>query len=252
MKIRINKLLSAAGVCSRREADRLTDAGRVTADGVNVATGEKVEETADICIDGKPIRREESSVLIAYNKPKGVVCTTTDRYGETDIVTAVGFDKRIYPIGRLDKDSTGLIMLTNNGALMNELTKASGQHEKEYLVKINKKVTEKFLEKMRGGIYLEELDKTTAKCRAWACDKKDIDREIKPGKDGLYDTHTFRIVLIQGLNRQIRRMCDACGARVVSLKRIRIMNVLLGDLPEGEYRMVEGEEYNALVSALGL
>ena len=111
MKIRINKLLSTAGVCSRREADRLTDAGRVTADGVNVATGEKVEERADICIDGKPIRREEGSVLIAYNKPKGVVCTTTDRYGELDIVTAVGFDKRIYPIGRLDKDSTGLIML---------------------------------------------------------------------------------------------------------------------------------------------
>ena len=252
MKIRINKLLSTAGVCSRREADRLTDAGRVTADGVNVATGEKVEERADICIDGKAIRREEGSVLIAYNKPKGVVCTTTDRYGELDIVTAVGFDKRIYPIGRLDKDSTGLIMLTNNGTLMNELTKASGQHEKEYLVKINKKVTEQFLEKMQGGIYLEELDKNTAKCKARACDERDIDREIKPGKDGVYDTHTFRIVLIQGLNRQIRRMCEACGTRVVALKRIRIMNVLLGDLPEGEYRMVQGAEYEELAKALGL
>ena len=235
MEIRINKLLSSRGVCSRREADRLTEEGRVTADGTVVATGQKVAEDAYICIDGEPVGCEEERVLIAYNKPAGVVCTTTDRFGERDIVTAVGFEKRIYPVGRLDKASTGLIFLTNDGELMNELTKASGRHEKEYIVKINKPVTEEFLEKMSGGIYLEELGKTTAKCRAWAC-----------------GTNTFRIILIQGLNRQIRRMCEACGARVTALKRVRIMNVELGSLPEGEYRIIEGEEYEELRWQLGL
>lgn len=235
MEIRINKLLSAVGVCSRREADRLTDAGRVTADGKAVMTGQRVDEDADICIDGRPVERENEKILIAYNKPEGIVCTTTDRFGENDIVSAVGLNKRIYPVGRLDKASTGLIFLTNDGELMNELTKASGQHEKEYVVRINKPVTEDFLSKMQGGIYLKELDRTTAKCRAWACDE---------GTHSL--THTFRIILIQGLNRQIRRMCEACGARVTDLKRVRIMNIELGSLKEGEYRYIKGDEYHEL------
>ena len=191
MEIRINKLLSEMGVCSRREADRLTDAGRVTAEGRIVATGSKVDEDAHICIDGKAVEGENEKILIAFNKPKGIVCTTTDRYGKNDIISAVGFDKRIYPIGRLDKDSTGLILLTNDGALMNELTKASGQHEKEYVVRINKRVTEGFLERMRGGLYLHELDRTTAKCKAWACDEKTGLRKITAGSDGCYDTHVF-------------------------------------------------------------
>lgn len=266
MDIRINKLLSSRGVCSRREADRLTEEGRVTADGTVVATGQKVAEDAYICIDGKAVGCDEERVLIAYNKPAGVVCTTTDRFGERDIVSAVGFDRRIYPVGRLDKASTGLIFLTNDGELMNELTKASGRHEKEYIVKINKPVTDGFLEKMRGGIYLEELGKTTAKCKAWACEDimqtypsarpapfHEFVEGTAAGKaDSKKTTHTFRIILIQGLNRQIRRMCEACGTRVLSLKRVRIMNVELGSLPEGEYRIIEGEEYEELRRLLGL
>ncbi len=251
MEIRINKLLSSMGICSRREADRMTDAGRVSVGGHAVATGQKVDENADICIDGRPVKRETQKILIAYNKPAGIVCTTTDRYGKNDIVSAVGLDKRIYPVGRLDKDSTGLIFLTNEGALMNELTKASGRHEKEYVVKINKPVTEEFLRRMRGGLYLEELDRTTAVCKVWACDEKDTKKKLNPTKDGSYDTRVFRIILIQGLNRQIRRMCEACGARVVSLKRVRIMNVLLGSLPEGKYRYIDGEEYGELKRRLG-
>ena len=228
----------------------MTDAGRVTVGGYTVETGQKVDENADICIDGIPVKRETEKILIAYNKPSGIVCTTTDRYGKNDIVSAVGLDKRIYPVGRLDKDSTGLIFLTNEGELMNELTKASGRHEKEYVVRINKSVTVEFLKRMSGGLYLEELDRTTAACKVWACDEKHDERKLLPGKDGRYDTSVFRIILIQGLNRQIRRMCEACGARVVSLKRVRIMNIQLGSLPEGEYRYIKGEEYEELIRRL--
>ena len=249
MEVRINKLLSSLGVCSRREADRLTESGRVTADGKSVDTGERVAEDAVICIDGKPVKREEERVLIAYNKPKGVVCTTTDRYGERDIVSAVGFDKRIYPVGRLDKDSTGLIFLTNIGELAAQLTKASGLHEKEYVVGINKNVTEEFLGKMRAGVYIKELDKKTAPCRV---DYFYPDKYDKMSRDKDKGTKFFRIILTQGLNRQIRRMSEACGARVTSLKRIRIMNVELGDLPEGKYRVIEGEEYRELAERLGI
>ena len=254
MEIRINKLLSSRGVCSRREADRLTGEGRVTADGEVVATGQKVDEGACICIDGKAVGRDEEKVLIAYNKPAGVVCTTTDRFGERDIVTAVGMDKRIYPVGRLDKESTGLIFLTNDGAFMNEITKASGQHEKEYIVRINKPVTELFLKRMQEGVYLEELDKTTAKCKAWICeDENGTGCESSRNRvQGKKRSHTFRIILTQGLNRQIRRMCESCGARVTALKRVRIMNIKLGNLPEGGYRFIEGSEYEALRKELNL
>ncbi len=270
MFVRINKLLSERGVCSRREADRLTDAGRVTIDDKVVSTGQKVPTDACICIDGRKTGNDTEKILIAYNKPAGVVCTTTDRYGEKDIVSAVGIDKRIYPVGRLDKESTGLIFLTNQGALMNELTNAGGQHEKEYAVKINKPVTEDFLDRIRGGIYLKELDRTTAKCKAWPCSheqEKSIfgltskERTFKTGKiidhpsdkhESDYATHSFMIVLTQGLNRQIRRMCEACGARVTKLKRLRIMNVKLGELREGEYRYITGNEYDALLKELGM
>lgn len=233
METRINKYLSSVGYCSRREADRLVEAGRVSIDGVTAKMGSKVVEGQCVKVDGKDIQIEEEMILLAFNKPVGIVCTTTDKQGKDNIVDYIGYNKRIYPIGRLDKDSNGLILMTNNGEIMDKILRSTNGHEKEYIVEVNKDITDDFVKKMSDGVYLKELERTTKKCFV-----------KKEGK------RTFRIILTQGLNRQIRRMCENLGFKVISLKRIRIMNICLGDLKEGSYRKVTENEYKKLVSML--
>ena len=232
--MRINKYLSAQGVCSRREADRLLEAGRITVDGVTAMCGQQVDDNSVICIDGSRISDEKpQDVLMAFNKPRGIVCTTTDNQGKNNIVDYIGYDKRIYPVGRLDKDSDGLILLTNNGEITDKILRSVNGHEKEYVVKVNKKITDTFLKSMAEGVYLKELDVTT-----------------KPCSISRINNYTFRIILTQGLNRQIRRMCQESGYKVESLTRLRIMNIELGGLKIGEYRIIEGKEKTMLYESL--
>lgn len=233
MEVRINKYLSAAGFCSRREADKLVEAGRVSIDGRVAGMGDKVSDGQKVQVDNKDISVEEEKILLAFNKPAGIVCTTTDSQGANNIVDYIGYNKRIYPIGRLDKDSHGLILMTNNGEIMDKILRSANGHEKEYIVEVNKDIDDEFVKNMSKGVYLEELERTTLPCRVY--------------KDG---KRKFRIILTQGLNRQIRRMCDNLGYRVVDLKRIRIMNIVLGDLKEGSYRNVTDKEYSRLLSML--
>lgn len=232
--MRINKYLSAQGVCSRREADRLLEAGRITVDGVTAMCGQQVDDNSVICIDSSRISDEKpQDVLMAFNKPRGIVCTTTDNQGKNNIVDYIGYDKRIYPVGRLDKDSDGLILLTNNGEITDKILRSVNGHEKEYVVKVNKKITDTFLKNMADGVYLKELDVTT-----------------KPCSISRINNYTFRIILTQGLNRQIRRMCQESGYKVESLTRVRIMNIELGGLKIGEYRIIEGKEKTMLYESL--
>lgn len=251
--MRINKLLSFMGFCSRRAADKLIEEGRVTVDGRVAGMGEQVDEGADVCVDGKPIIKEEEKILIAFNKPVGIVCTATDKQGKDNIVDYINYGKRIYPIGRLDKASEGLILLTNNGEIMNRMLKASYSHEKEYVVDVNKDITAEFLKGMMDGVYIRELDKTTAKCQCEPIYDKS-DRDKKPDWDGkiLKSTRRFRIVLVQGMNRQVRRMCEAFGYSVKRLKRVRIMNIKLGYLHVGKYRNLSDREYKTLLKELGM
>lgn len=229
--IRLNKFLSEKGVCSRREADRLLEQGEVLVNGEPAKMGQKVSENDEITVSGKPVsKRRVKPVLIAVNKPAGVVCTTAHFEKEYNIVDLVSYPTRIYPIGRLDKESEGLILMTNQGELVNEILKSENSHEKEYVVTVNKVITETFLNKLRNGMHLEELDADTKPCE---CTQSGV-RE-------------FHIILKQGLNRQIRRMCAQCGYHVINLKRIRIMNVLLGNIPLGKYRNITGAEYERLL-----
>lgn len=225
---RINKYLSAIGFCSRREADRLIESGKVIVDGKVAECGMKVTGSEDITVNGKRPVVEDEKIILALNKPVGIVCTSFK--GDKDnVIDFINYPKRVYPIGRLDKNSEGLLLLTNQGDLVNKIMKASTYHEKEYQVTVDKPVTPEFIQKMSAGVWLEELEVTTRKCK------------IK--RTGMY---TFDIVLTQGLNRQIRRMCEALGYRVRKLKRVRIMNVLLGDLPVGKYRKLSEKEIKGL------
>lgn len=233
MEVRVNKYLSSAGYCSRREADRLIEAGRVTIDGQTALIGSKVLDGQTVCVDGSAVGIEEEMILLAFNKPVGIVCTTTDKQGNNNIVDFIGYSKRIYPVGRLDKDSEGLILMTNNGEIMDRILRSANGHEKEYIVTVDRDIDDEFIKNMGNGIYLEELDRTTKACSVF-----------KEGK------RCFRIILTQGLNRQIRRMCESQGRNVVALKRIRIMNILLGDLKPGEYRSVTEQEYKILKEQL--
>lgn len=228
--IRINKYLSNVGVCSRREADRLIEARRITVDGVTADMGMKVNDDSYICINGKPIKKDEEFTLIAFNKPRGIVCTTF-RHDPNNIIDFLKFEKRIYPIGRLDKDSEGLILLTNQGEIVDKILRGSNYHEKEYIVKVNKKLTKDFIEGMQGEVPI-------------------LDTKTRPCKVTPIDERTFKIILTQGLNRQIRRMCEYFGYRVVSLKRVRIMNINLGKLKTGTYRNVTKQELEELRSLL--
>ncbi len=226
METRINKYISEAGVCSRRAADKLIEEERVMVDGVVAVNGTKVNDGQVVCIDGKPIQKQEDIVVIALNKPKGIVCTAEKREKD-NVIDFIGYDKRIYPVGRLDKDSEGLLLLTNDGNLMNQILKASNGHEKEYLVTVHKKITDDFIRKMGNGVPI--LDRVTAKCFV-----------EKTGDN------TFKIILKQGLNRQIRRMCDYFGYHVVKLKRVRIMNIYVDGLKTGEYRVLSEDEVKKL------
>ncbi|MCR5467613.1 MAG: 23S rRNA pseudouridine(2604) synthase RluF [Lachnospiraceae bacterium] len=231
--IRLNKFLSASGYCSRREADRLIEAGSVYVDGEPATLGTKVDDNSVVTVNGVLVSNNEKTVLIAFNKPRGIVCTSEKRE-KNNIIDYIKYPARIYPIGRLDKDSTGLILLTNQGEIVNKMMRARNGHEKEYVVRVNKRVTDDFIHGMSGGVPLVELNTTTRKCKV----KKLSEKE-------------FSIVLTQGLNRQIRRMCEYFGYRVTDLKRTRIMNIYLNDLPEGEYRDVTPKEYNELLSLIG-
>ena len=232
--VRLNKFLSEKGICSRREADRLVDEGKVMVNGVCAVMGQKVSSADEIVVDGKKVSTKQvKPVLIAVNKPAGIVCTTARFEGEKNIVDMVKYPTRIYPIGRLDKESEGLILMTNLGDLANEISKASNSHEKEYVVTVNNQVTESFLDKMRRGMHLEELNADTIPC---VCTKT--------------GNREFHIILKQGLNRQIRRMCAACGYRVETLKRIRIMNIHLGNIPQGNFRNVTDAEFDKLIKTL--
>lgn len=231
--VRINKFLGSAGYCSRREADRLVGEGRVFIDGNMADMGSRVMPGQKVYVDGKAVVPEEENILIAVNKPRGIVCTTTDKQGANNIVDFLGCDKRIYPVGRLDKDSEGLLLMTNDGELMNNILTGKNEHEKEYIVEVDKNLSDDFERRMSEQMYLKELDKTTRPCRV-----------IKTGKK------TFRIILKQGLNRQIRRMCSNLGYKVVKLKRIRIMNIELNDLPAGATRKIEGSEYEKLMNLI--
>ena len=232
--VRLNKFLSEKGICSRREADRLVDEGKVMVNGVCAVMRQKVSSADEIVVDGKKVSTKQvKPVLIAVNKPAGIVCTTARFEGEKNIVDMVKYPTRIYPIGRLDKESEGLILMTNLGDLANEISKASNSHEKEYVVTVNNQVTESFLDKMRRGMHLEELNADTMPC---VCTKT--------------GNREFHIILKQGLNRQIRRMCAACGYRVETLKRIRIMNIHLGNIPQGNFRNVTDAEFDKLIKDL--
>ncbi len=226
-KVRLNKYLSEAGVCSRRQADRLLEEGRILVDGQPALMGQKVSPGQEILVDGRRVGGKKEPVVLAVNKPKGIVCTTDDKREKDNIVRFIDYPERVYPVGRLDKDSEGLILMTNDGQLMNEILKARNYHEKEYVVTVDRPVTMDFLKKMSGGV--EILDTVTRPC--------------KVKKTG---ARTFHITLTQGLNRQIRRMCEALDYRVRDLTRIRVMNIRLGSLAPGSYREVTGEELQEL------
>lgn len=224
--IRLNKYLSDAGVCSRRQADRWVEEGKITINGNMAVMGQRVLPGDKVAVNGKPIKKEEDKVLLAYNKPRGIVCTTS-KVEKNNIVDYINYDKRIYPVGRLDKDSSGLILLTNQGELVDKILRGSNYHEKEYIVTLNKKITPEFLRAMGSGVPI--LDTVTRPCEL---------EQIGP--------RTFRIILTQGLNRQIRRMCEYFDYKVVELKRVRIMNIRLGKLKEGTYRKIAGKELEEL------
>ena len=232
---RLNKYLAECGICSRREADKLIESGRVRVNGQPAVSGMQVSETDLVEVDKKSARPVSAKVVLAYNKPVGVTCTEKDKYAKKTIIEAVRYPVRLTYAGRLDKDSDGLMIMTNDGELIQRMMKGANRHEKEYTVKVDKEITERFLEEMARGVYLKELDETTRPC------------EIE--KTGKF---TFQIILTQGLNRQIRRMCESLGYKVRSLTRIRIMNIELKGLKTGEYRELRGDELARLYRLCGM
>ncbi len=226
MQKRLNKYISETGTCSRREADKLIEQGRVTVNGNIPELGTKVSDADDITIDGKPIKSKEKAIYIAFNKPPGITCTT-DLKDKDNIIEFINHPKRIFPIGRLDKPSEGLLFMTNDGDIVNKILRAGNNHEKEYLVMVDKPIVPDFIQKMANGIDIG--DAVTKKCfvKQEAADK-------------------FRIILTQGLNRQIRRMCDALDYKVYKLQRIRIMNVTLNGINSGGWRYLSNEEINTI------
>ena len=238
--MRLNKFLASIGVCSRREADKAIEAGRVMINGQVVELGATVGDEDLVSFDGRYIGMGKDvekikPIIIAFNKPEGLICTTSDNDGAMNVVDYIGMKERIYPVGRLDKDSSGLLLLTNQGSLTNSLLRAANYHEKEYIVKVNKDIDDAFINKMANGIYLYELKTKTRKCKVKKLNK-----------------NTFSIVLTQGLNRQIRRMCLACGMKVQKLNRVRIVNIKLDGLAIGDYRNLSDEEVKKLYKELGI
>jgi 23S rRNA pseudouridine2604 synthase len=227
--MRLNKFISETGVCSRREADKWIEAGRVTCGGKVASLGTQVEAGDDVRVDGKPIGARPGPIYIALNKPAGITCTT-ESHVENNVVDFVGHAERIFPIGRLDKDSVGLILLTNDGDIVNEVLRAENNHEKEYVVKVDRPITELSLKMLAEGVRI-------------------MGEMTKPCKVRRIDDRTFRIVLTQGLNRQIRRMCSALGYKARHLERVRIMDIRLGDLGRGKWRHLTPAEVDAITRA---
>lgn len=228
---RINKFLSEIGYCSRREADKLIAQGRVTINGKIPEMGTKVSDDDEIRVDGKKVNTKKSKpIYLAFNKPVGVVCTTNSRVEKNNIIDYIGFPERIFPVGRLDKASEGLILLTNDGEIANKISRSRNDHEKEYIVTVDRVLTPDFISRMSNGIPI--LDTITKKCKVEKLDQ-----------------HIFRIILTQGLNRQIRRMCEYLGYKVTALKRIRVMNIKL-DIPVGKYRELISAELKELKTML--
>ena len=226
---RLNKYLASCGVCSRRDADELIAQGKVTVNGKKALMGMQITEGDRILVGGKLVKGKNEKVVFAYYKPVGVVCTERDKFADKKITDMVKFPVRVTYAGRLDKDSEGLLLLTNDGDLIQGMMRGNAGHEKEYLVKVNREIDGEFLEHMRKGVYLEELKQTTRPCKI-----------EKIGK------YTFAIILTQGVNRQIRRMCTALGMQVKALKRVRVVNIELADLKPGEYRQIQGDKLQAL------
>lgn len=234
-EIRLNKYIAMCGVCSRRDADKLIEQGRIKINGEVALPGTKVVETDEILFDDKKITLTQDKIVLAYNKPVGVVCTERDEHAEKTIIDDLNIDTRVTYAGRLDKDSEGLMILTNDGDLIQAMMKSRNGHEKEYIVEVDHKISDSFIKDMGKGVYLEELQKTT-----------------KPCKIVKIDDNCFKIILTQGLNRQIRRMCAAFGYEVQKLKRIRILNVELKGLNRSEHRQIVGEELRELYKEAGL
>lgn len=224
--VRLNKAISDSGYCSRREADTLIEKGSVTINGEKASLGDRVMPDDEVRVDGKLITENQNLVYIILNKPVGITCTTDTRF-EGNVVEFVNHPERIFPVGRLDKPSEGLLLMTNEGNIVNKILRAGNSHEKEYIVKVDRPVTDEFLKRMGSGIPI--LDTVTKRCK--------VERISR---------FEFRIILVQGLNRQIRRMCEYLAYEVVALKRIRIMNLKLGDLPVGKWRDLTPEELKTL------
>lgn len=229
--VRLNKFIADSGYCSRREADRLIDAGKVTVDGTAAEKGQKVTSKNTVVVEGKKIQREEETILLVFNKPPGITCTVAAD-DDSNVVKYLNYPKRIYPIGRLDKYSEGLLLLTNRGELVNGIMRARYGHEKEYIVTVDRVVNDDFLRKLCGGMDLGEGE------------------YAKPCFAEKTARNKFRMIITQGLNRQIRRMCEKLGCRVTKLKRIRIAEIELGDLETGEYRKATPEELKVLTDKI--
>lgn len=226
---RLNKYLAECGICSRRDADRLIEEGRVTVNGIKADVGMRVLSSDIVEVNGKQLKGKNDKVVLAYYKPVGITCTEKDKFADKKIFDVVKFPIRLTYAGRLDKESEGLILLTNDGDLIDALMRGASCHEKEYIVKVNKEITDSFITNMSAGLYLKEINVKTKPCRV-----------EKIGK------FTFKIILTEGVNRQIRRMCLTQNYRVVQLKRIRVGNIQLANLKIGEFRQIQGIELQSL------
>lgn len=234
-EIRLNRYLAECGICSRREADRLIAEGRVRVNGEVAVNGQKVRLKDSVCLNGQPVGGQNKKVVLRYYKPIGVTCTERDSHAKYKITDVIKYPVRVTYAGRLDKDSEGLLILTNDGELIDRMMRGANCHEKEYTVKVNREITADFLNRMGKGIYLKELDVTTRECRIQQTGK-----------------FTFQIVLTQGVNRQIRRMCEALGYKVIMLKRVRVMNLTLQGLKPGQFKEITQEEAAELYRLAGI
>ena len=232
---RLNKYIALCGICSRRDADKLIEDGHIDVNGERAVSGMKISESDTVTFDGRVITPAVQKTVLAFNKPVGVVCTDRDAHAEKTVADVLDHPVRLHYAGRLDKDTSGLLIMTDDGDLIEHLMRGSNGHEKVYIVKVLGKITDDALDKMRSGIYLDELDETTRPC--------DIE---------LLTDNRLKMTLTQGLNRQIKRMCRAVGLKVIRLKRIRVANIELGDLKPGQYREITGEELHRLYEIAGM
>ena len=234
-KTRLNKYIAECGVCSRREADRLIEEGRVTVNGKTANMGIKVSFADEVIVNGRKLTKKEEKVVLAYYKPIGITCTEKDRFADRTLKDAFDYPIRVTYAGRLDRETEGLLLMTNDGELIKRLMKGSNEHEKEYYVKVTNKLSSDFKEKMEKGVFLSELN-----------------RKTKPCKVDIIGPYTFRIILTQGLNRQIRRMCSELGYKVDALQRVRVANISLGKLRPGTFRQLTKEEKAELYRIVGM